>query len=264
LTLAALAAAVLGPSAHAQTAEIQFLALDSRFANPVGGGATVEILPTGGSFSDPASIRWSTPIDDGKSGYDFDARGTPFVETPFTPFLLGDFTHLNRPIFEPVITATQLLVSAEIGALTGGSGPYTPLGDDGNFLFTFDIFHNETPNNGDPCDSSVPDRSDPVNVNGCADEVTFAVNPFSESFTIDGEILTLNITGFTDGDGNFSESFLSKELGDNLRFLTAEFTTFPTPPVEEVIPLPAGVALLPLGLAGIAALRARRRRGEDA
>jgi hypothetical protein len=231
--------------------------------NPIGGGSTVDILPPLAAFGDPAEIRWGVPATLGgsKSGYEFDARDTEFTEQAFQAFQLGDFTHFNQPIFAPAISGVQLEIMANLQARTGGAGDFAPLGDNnGDFLFTYDISHNETVNNADPCDSSEPDPDAAVNVNGCADEVTFAVNPFSDSFVVDGEILTLNIFGFTDSNGVTSDSFLSKERGDNTRFLAAAFEAFPTPPVQEEIPLPAGVALLPLGLAGIAALRARRRR----
>lgn len=259
LALATIGAIGLASTAHAAST-VQFDTLAARFINPVGGN----VLAIDGAATDPAYISWGqnsrTPQPGGNSsGYEFDARDAPFAETQDTPFLLGSFTHFNNVIQTGTsISAVQLEIIADISAGLAGD----PLTSFGTRSFLFDITHNETPNSADPCGSSVPDPLDPVNVFGCADEVSLSIAQGSQSFTLGDTMLILDIFGFaeTEADatnGTFSPTFLSPEGGTNLRYLSAGF-------VEDVrtfsdVPLPASAWLLFAGVAGIAGLRKARK-----
>lgn len=258
----AMAAAALGLVASAvHAAEIKFEVIEARFIDAIGGNI-LQTTPPAGAFGDPATIAWGqnglTPLVE-SSGYVFDPDDTPFLVPAVDPFQLGLFEHVNRPISSGTsITGVTLEVRATIGARFDPLAPFDPLGER---TFAFDIAHNETPNGANPCDSSVPDRSDPVNANGCADEVSFSIAAGSDAFTVGGADFTLDVLGFSVDladavNGIFDPTFLSPEGGANTRILSAAFVADPR--TTSDVPLPAGMGLLMLGGAALVGLRLRR------
>ena len=59
--------------------------------------------------------------------------------------------------------------------------------------FVFDFVHNETDNGANPCANGGANNAG-VNINGCADSVTFLYNSLSDSFTVDGIEYTLDLS----------------------------------------------------------------------
>ena len=212
----------------------------------VAGGTNVAI-DNGG---DPISLRWGVAAGSGQSGYDFDDVATPFNVTLggdlTARFLLGRFTHLNRPINSGTsITGAQLRVEMSIA----GAAPST-------FAEVFQLSHEETPNADDPCLYGGPNGQG-VNVDGCADRVTVASNITADGFIFNGQQFFLRLLGFSSSNATFTGTgeFLSRENGSNDAWLWAEITT----ERPNVVPEPSTYALMATGLAGLAALARRKR-----
>ena len=255
LSLVAGGATLIAGSASALPM-IQFDLLESRFVNAVGGN----VLTIDNTFGDPSQVCWGqaglNPCTK-SSGFTYTNSTTPFSENPNDVFALGEFTHYNLPINENAsIKSVQLEITGTISAAEDG-GPWAAIGQR---TFIFDIMHNETLNGDNPCKSSVPDVTDPVNAAGCADEVTMSIASGSEYFTVGLTNFTLEILGVSmsledAGNGIFTPTFLSSENAVNSRIIAAQFTATPTTPV----PLPAALPLMGAGLA-VLGFAARRRR----
>jgi hypothetical protein len=265
-------AAVIGPmvgSASATT--LRFDILEARWTDPVGGNIIILQGPLEADFSnDLRQVAWGPAglsVADA-SGYDFDAEDTTFEVEVSTNgiqnyFPVGEFTHRNNPINNwqtTAIDAVDLLLRADLTLLNGDEIPL------GQALFSYTFEHTETQNNADPCEFA---DGDPVNDNGCADQVIIEANESSEVFEIDdpdtGEkkFYTLDLLGFAmdieDAEnGIFDEEFLSAEEQDNLRVLVGRITEV-TIPVE--VPVPAPLVLLGAGLLGLYGVQRWRRRG---
>jgi hypothetical protein len=213
----------------------------------VTGGTNVAIA---NSPADPITLRWGNSMGDGQSGYDFNDRATPFNVTlgsgGSARFLLGTFTHLNRPIESGTsISGAQLRVQMTIA----GAVPAT-------FAEVFQLSHEETPNGSDPCPYGGPNGSG-VNQNGCADRVLVTSNITADGFTFGGTQYFLQLLGFSSSNASFvgAGDFLSRENGSNDAYLWAEITT----QRPNIVPEPSTYALMATGLAGLAVLRRRRR-----
>ena len=90
--LCMLCAMVLLIGSMANASPFTITEVDGDWQNPVG-GTNVSV----NNASDPSTIRWGIGVN--QSGYDFDARNTPFnVVADSTPFLVGEFSHFNFPI----------------------------------------------------------------------------------------------------------------------------------------------------------------------
>lgn len=189
------------------------------------------------------TARWG-----GASGYDFTAAsGTISESLPPSPsplFAVGTFNHVNFPV-STSITGIQLKVSADIGVNGTDLGVHT-------FLFNF--IHNETPNGTNPCaDGGTPGVG--IDVNGCADNVSFVYNPVSESFLIGSDLYTVTLQGFSqDGGKTITSSLWTMENSNNIATLYGYVGLTN----GNKVPEPGTLALL--GLAGLAGLAAARRR----
>jgi len=164
-------------------------------------------------YGDPAYITNGCPTDHtgyrAQSGYGFDGTApTAFDMTVGQPFLLGQFTHYNWPIYAANVRFERVDLAL------------TTTIEDQTATFNFTLEHDETTNNANPC-KYLP--GDPVNVNGCADRVLFPSTVPSQIITINGVQYTLQILGFvpgTAGTCTYDENstvnyFITKEEAQN-------------------------------------------------
>ena len=164
-------------------------------------------------------------------------------------FNVGTFTHNNNPIFAPSLNTAELTVNSQIVVKQGA----TELGTF-NVVSVFDFAHWETVNNADPCADGGANGSG-VNVNGCADRVTFTTNVGqSTGFEVGGVEYILNLTGFLI-NGSVADEFWTTEAASNPAFLKGAVVDRTT-----VVPIPAAAWLFGSALIGAVGLGRRNKK----
>ncbi len=206
------------------------------FVNINNGGATKQ-------------VRWGGNVGSGQSGYNFTPNALGSIN-PLTPpgtlFTLGTFVHLNNPIS----TGTSInSIILDFSLTIAGASPSE------DFTESFVFNHLETPNGNNPCANGEALGAG-VNVNGCADRVTFAFAGSATPFSFGGDDFFLEIVGFSVGGGSAVSQFWTIEEQDNSAQLIGRLTGVdPSIPVPE----PASTALLLAGVVGLG-MMARRHR----
>lgn len=200
-----------------------------------------------GSDTANAKIRWGVSAGEGQSGYDFNSAGT--INTSLavpgaSPVVtLGEFKHLNVPIFPPSADFAFLRLTANVNI--GGT-------DVGAKNFVFRIDHDETTNNADPCPYGGANGQG-VNVNGCADRIVADFSSTSDRFSIDGIDYTLDVTGFL-VDNKLVDGFTTVERQTNSALLVGRVTAF-----SSAVPEPDTWAMMILGFGMVGAAMRRGR-----
>jgi hypothetical protein len=198
------------------------------------------------------TISWGTPATaNGQSSYVFEGVAPP----PQTGFSLGElfdvgtFFHNNNPITGTPLSTAELTVNSKIVVKQGLAeiGTY-------DIVSVFDFEHWETPNGDDPCADGGANGSG-VNVNGCADRVTFTTNGGqSAGFEFGGVEYILNLTGFLT-NGSVADEFWTKEAFSNSAILKGAVVDKTT-----VVPIPAAAWLFGSALIGAVGLGRRHKR----
>ncbi|MCB1312189.1 MAG: VPLPA-CTERM sorting domain-containing protein [Hyphomicrobiaceae bacterium] len=221
------AVALLAGAIGASAATLDITSIDSGWSAVVPGGVTV-------SNGNPTStLRWGTSTGQGRSGYDFTDAATPINNLiSDTPFLVGNFDHINQPITGTTLQTADLDVDIQI---TGG-----PL-----VSSVFSFTHTET-TNSTPC--GFPSTS-------VCDDIVSVVSALGGGvFDILGTTYNFQVLGFsTDNGATIVNAFQTLEGQSNPAGLYAKFTA--TTPV----PLPAAGWLLIAGIGGLAAMRRKKK-----
>lgn len=234
--LTALAAAAIVASATAAAADTLTVdAITGTWSNPVGG--------SGVAGEGTNVLSWGSETQ--RSEYIFSPIGTPeSFPLPAMPFVLGVFTHDNRPIpLGSGIDGADLDLSFDMTFANGGSASFSG-------AVTFAFLHDETPNSANPCADGGANGVG-VNINGCADAVQITNATFTDSVVIGKLRYTFKLLGFLDDDLNEFETLWTQEDGETPALLWGAVHVAP-------IPLPAAGFLL-LGALGGLGLMARRK-----
>jgi hypothetical protein len=193
-------------------------------------------------------VAWGTPVSGQKSAYDF-APNAPLTDV-VSPFIIGTFTHENFTIAglpDPSsITGATLEVVVNGSVMNGVSAPFSVVG-------TFVFAHDETTNTSSlaGCDAAKQESDVP-----CDDVVTFV----SESSTVDEVIVgdtkyIFTLEGFV-VDGVPVSEIKTVEGLENEADLWMRFETESI----SLIPVPAPLALVGLGLVGLIGVQRRLSR----
>ncbi|MFV0597886.1 retention module-containing protein [Shewanella sp.] len=155
------------------------------------GGTYVNTYDGPDNDSGKDQLRWGDPSDyNGRqSGYGFmdNDAGLNGTLSLNQDIVLGTFTHYNYSIDSGTsITAATMQVTFNV---TDAYGVVTPV------TLTLNFSHNETPNSGDPMASR--------------DIVT--VGQTSVTFNYEGQMYTMQVIGFKDGNGNIVTSIYTNE-----------------------------------------------------
>lgn len=216
--------------------------IEGQWQNVAGDAVTAGTIDIQNGNPTAPTIRWGSPATtNGKSGYDFTSAVTPFdvnlVANGVSAFFtLGEFAHLNQPIFASGGSITSVDLNVIYGVAINGSSM-------GMFNSVFSFVHDETPNSG-PCLFGTAAQ----NANGCSDKVIATLNTgASQAFNVGGVDYFLNVSGFEVGGVPTSE-FITIEGANNLAQLNASIASRSA---VAGVPEPETWALLLLGFFGI-------------
>lgn len=230
----AIFAAALSVPFAAQAASITITGINAEWVNVR--PAAVSVDNSGAT----KTLRWGAPASSaGQSGYDFTGIATPVTPDVNAPFELGEFVHLNNPVYAPALAATSLKLTFD-GDLDGTAFSIASL---------VDFAHRETPNNNS-CGF--------ISTSTCDDFVTISLNTAgTDVVSVEGVDYVFNILGFrTSLDGDIITTFQTLEENDNVAQLYGEFTEYSN---VAPVPLPAALPLALIGFAGLGLVGRRRR-----
>lgn len=148
------------------------------------------------------------------SSYTF-LPSTDLSSTMTEHITLGTFTHLNNPINGEFLTDVDYTLSFDVN----GS----------NQTITMEFQHDETHNPASPCKYA---PGDPVNANGCADQVSYEITSgplVVNGIDVNGMLYDFTLLGFgtTPQNASFMGSFLSAERDSTSISLIALITLQP-------------------------------------
>jgi len=151
-------------------------------ARTSGGGTPTNLTYSNSpSITDENLVLYGNSTGQGQSGFGFDGNDGDFTITPGQVFLLGKFTHYNRPI-----TASSILRYVDLAVTLSLTDPAATQ------TFNFTVELDETPNTAGTCQYG--------QTNGpCDDRVILPTSVPDQTITIGGVPHTLQITGFIPG-----------------------------------------------------------------
>ncbi len=214
--------------------------------------ATITTIDGAWSGSDPVvsgvgtdRLLWGESAGYGQSGYRFDSAETPLEVFPDASFLIGAFTHLNKPIRGTLLREAELTVSFFFEGLAEAV----------TSVFVFDHF--ETHNEAETCANGV-DNYTGVNLKGCADRVGATLNEArSDTVEIGGVSYYMDISGFEYG-GSLFDYFWTEERRENVANLVGVLRATGEQEPPSPVPLPASGLLLIGAMAALGYARSKK------
>jgi hypothetical protein len=164
----------------------------------------------------------------------------PLLNSVFT---LGTLTHSNNVIdIATGITSAKLSLNLNFGATSTFIAP----------IYDFNIL--ETPNTViDPLYPLAGCAAWQSSLTPCDDKISLSSLNQGKQFTLNGQLYSFNLLGFSNGEG-YSSDMITSENVDTTRNLMASITAVPTP-----VPVPSALWLLGSGLLGLAGFAKRKR-----